>query len=173
MTAGYTVRPPTPADHGRWRELNAAYAAFYQAEQAEQTEQAAATVWSWLSDPHHEVNALLAVTPAGRVVALAHYRTFARPLTASTGCYLDDLYVEPPVRGTGVVDALLAELRLLAQRNGWSVVRWITAHDNDRARGQVRPGRHSHRLDHLRHNLRRPTCSLSSAHCTTARSCSA
>jgi len=133
VSAGYTVRPPTPADHGRWRELYAGYAAFYQ---AEQTEQAAATVWSWLSDPHHEVNALLAVTPAGRVVALAHYRTFARPLTASTGCYLDDLYVEPPARGTGVVDALLAELRLLAQRNGWSVVRWITAHDNDRARAK-------------------------------------
>lgn len=130
---GYTVRPPASADHDRWRDLYAGYAAFYQ---VEQSDQAAETVWRWIHDPTHQVQALLAVDGGGSVVGLAHYRTFARPLTATTGCFLDDLFVDPPARGTGAVDALLAELRSIAQRNGWSVTRWITAQDNERAKAK-------------------------------------
>ena len=129
----FLVRPPGPADQVRWRQLYADYAAFYQ---VQQTEQASDQVWQWINDPGHEVNALLTQDGAGEVVALAHYRTFARPLTASTGCFLDDLYVAEPFRGTGAVDALLEELRNLARQRGWSVVRWITAEDNARARAK-------------------------------------
>ncbi len=63
-------------------------------------------------------------------------RAFARPSTASIGGYLDDLYVDPHARGTGAADALLAALAQLAAERGWSVVRWITADDNHRARSK-------------------------------------
>ena len=69
-----------------------------------------------------------------RMGGIAHFRPFARPLAASTGCYLDDLFVDPQARGSGAVDALLTELRRVALARGWSVVRWITADDNHRAR---------------------------------------
>ena len=48
--------------------------------------------------------------------------------------YLDDLYVEPSTRGTGVVEALFAEINRLALERDWAVVRWTTADDNYRAR---------------------------------------
>ncbi len=39
-------------------------------------------------------------------------------------------------RGGGAADALLRALRERAAERGWSVVRWITADDNYRARGK-------------------------------------
>ena len=98
----------------------------------QQSDAALNTLWSWLQDPDNDVNGLLAESEDGRVVGLAHYRPFPRPLSATTGCFLDDLLVDPLVRGAA--DALLAELRRLATVNGWSVVRWITADDNYRGR---------------------------------------
>lgn len=115
-----------------WERLYAGYAEFYK---ATQTPEMRATVWSWIHDPAHEVNAVVAEDEAGRAVGLAHYRAFARPLSASTGCFLDDLFVDPSQRGRRVADALLEHLRALAQKNGWSTVRWITADDNYRGRG--------------------------------------
>jgi ribosomal protein S18 acetylase RimI-like enzyme len=70
----------------------------------------------------------------GRLIGLAHFRPFARPLSATTGGFLDDLFVAPEARGSGAAEALLAELKAIAGQRGWSVVRWITAEDNARAR---------------------------------------
>ena len=127
------MRALTAGDHERWRVLYAAYAAFYRAEQSD--EQAERT-WGWLLDPEHEVEGLVVVDEAGHVAGLAHVRPFARPLSATVGGFLDDLFVDEAARGTGAVDALLQALRALAAERGWSVVRWITAEDNLRARGK-------------------------------------
>ena len=56
--------------------------------------------------------------------------------TRSRRCagYLDDLFVEPAMRGTGVVEALFAAIDATAAEHGWSIVRWRTADDNYRAR---------------------------------------
>ncbi len=125
------VRPAVAADRGAWDRLYAAYASFYEiAQTPEQRE----TVWGWISDPDHEVKALILTGDDGQPVGFAHYRPFARPLAANTGCYLDDLFIDLAHRGTGGVDLLLAALRELARHNGWTVVRWITADDNYRAR---------------------------------------
>ena len=128
---GYSVRPPVAADRDAWASLYALYAAFYG---VEQTVEQRATVWGWIHDPGHEVAALLLIDAAGLPVGLAHYRPFARPLASSTGGYLDDLFVHPASRGAGGANLLLAELRWIAQANGWTVIRWITAEDNHRAR---------------------------------------
>jgi hypothetical protein len=45
------------------------------------------------------VQCLLVEDDIGYVVGLVHYRSFARPLSASTGCFLDDLFVDPTERG--------------------------------------------------------------------------
>ncbi len=127
------VRPPAESDYQRWRELYQGYADFYGVDQPDESAQ---QVWSWIHDPNHEVQALVATDSAGGVVGLAHYRPFSRPLSASVGCWLDDLYVAPESRGSGAADALLAELADLAKANHWSVVRWITADNNHRARSK-------------------------------------
>jgi GNAT superfamily N-acetyltransferase len=129
----WTVRPVVAGDERRWRELYAGYAAFYE---VEQTEAMAARVWSWLLDPAHSVQGLVVVDDGGVVQGLAHFREFARPLSASIGGFLDDLFVEPTLRGSGAADVLLGELRRIGRERGWTVIRWITAEDNYRARGK-------------------------------------
>ncbi|WP_309052612.1 GNAT family N-acetyltransferase [Streptomyces sp.] len=133
MSTDITVRAVRAGDFPQWRALYQGYADFYG---VEQTEEAAGLVWSWVNDPGHEVAALVAEDGGGRLVGLAHYRPFARPLSATTGCFLDDLFVDPARRGSGAADLLLAALRGIAAERGWSVVRWITADDNHRARAK-------------------------------------
>jgi GNAT superfamily N-acetyltransferase len=115
-----------------WERLYAGYAEFYR---VTQTAEMRATVWSWIMDPAHEVEAFVAEDVAGRTVGLAHFRPFARPLAASTGGFLDDLFVTPEARGGRVADALIDAVAEEGRRRGWSVIRWITADDNYRGRG--------------------------------------
>lgn len=125
-----TRRPETP-DRADWDRLYAGYAAFYG---VQQTQAMRDRVWHWIHDHQHEVEALVAEDSSGRLVGLAHFRPFARPLSASIGGFLDDLFVDPQVRGKGVARALISAVTDEGQRRGWSVIRWITAEDNTRAR---------------------------------------
>lgn len=125
------IRSLTAADRAQWAKLYAGYAAFYR---VEQTEAMRETVWGWLMDAGHGTEGLVAERD-GKLIGIAHFRAFARPLSASTGGFLDDLFVGPDARGSGAAEALLKELEALGRARGWTVIRWITAEDNYRARG--------------------------------------
>ena len=132
MTASaWRVRPATADDVDRWRELFQGYCDFYQIDLPD-----VEVVWSWITDPACRSSACWPSTPTDRAVGLAHFRPYHRPSRAAMGCYLDDLFVDPAVRGGGAADALLLALKQLAGERGWGVVRWITADDNHRARGK-------------------------------------
>lgn len=126
-----TVRPVTQADHPAWDTLYQGYAEFYG---VTQTPEMRDKVWSWLFDHNAQSEGLVAVTEDGTVVGITHFRPFARPLSATTGGFLDDLFVSPDARGLGAADALIAGVKAEAVKRGWSIVRWITAEDNYRAR---------------------------------------
>jgi GNAT superfamily N-acetyltransferase len=125
-----TVTPARPEDEPRWRELYQGYAAFYA---VPLTDADYRRVWSWIHDPARETRCLLARDADGRPVGLAHYRAFDAPLRGTSG-FLDDLFVDPAVRGGGAADALLTALRRIAAEEGWAVIRWNTAENNYRAR---------------------------------------
>ena len=125
------VRAVAAWDLAAWEQLYADYAAFYG---AAQTEAMRATVWAWLMDAAHGTEGLVAEVD-GEVVGLAHYRAFARPLSASVGGFLDDLFVGPEARGTGAAEALVQGVADVGRARGWTLIRWITAEDNYRARG--------------------------------------
>lgn len=131
------MRPPIdvvatgPEHRAEWNQLYAGYAAFYR---VVQTEEMRDRVWSWLMDPEHEVEGLVALDEMGRAVGLAHFRSFARPLSATTGGFLDDLFVAETARGSGAAEALIRRIAAIGRERGWSVIRWITAEDNARAR---------------------------------------
>jgi ribosomal protein S18 acetylase RimI-like enzyme len=131
--SAWAVEAPGDGDFARWRELYRGYAVFYGIAQPEEH---ARRVWDWLHDGNHEVRGFVVRDESGVIAGLAHFRPFARPLRASTGCFLDDLYVDPAYRGTGAVDALLEALRATARAEGWDTVRWITADDNYRGRSK-------------------------------------
>ena len=124
------IRPPSATDRPDWERLYAGYAAFYK---VAQTPEMRATVWGWLHDPAQQSQGFVA-EDQGRLIGLAHFRPFARPLSASTGGFLDDLFVDPAARGSGAADTLIAAIADHGRKQGWTVIRWITAEDNYRAR---------------------------------------
>lgn len=126
------VVPLAERHRADWERLYAGYAEFYR---VTQTPEMRARVWGWIHDPSHEVQALVAEDASGRAVGLAHFRPFARPLSATVGGFLDDLFVAPDARGGRVADALIEAVAEEGRRRGWSVIRWITADDNYRGRG--------------------------------------
>ena len=127
----WNVRPVTSLDEPAWRELYRGYREFYG---VPADESKLDVVWSWLGDEAHETHGFVAVDEEGRLGGIAHVRRFARPLAATTGLYLDDLFTSPTVRGGGAGKALLMHLGDYARESGLSVVRWITAEDNTTAR---------------------------------------
>lgn len=65
----------------------------------------------------------------GRIVAFALYFTNFSTFLGKPGLYLEDLYVEPSQRGSGLGKALLRKLAAIAEARGcgrfeWSVLDW-------------------------------------------------
>ena len=121
------------ADKDAWRRLYVGYLNHYKLVlSASQLDR----VWGWLHDPESELESVVATASDGRVVGLAHFRDVLSPSAANVDGFLEDLFVDPEERGRGVADVLLVALRDLATTRGWSVLQWITADDNYRARAK-------------------------------------
>ena len=124
------LRPPEAADADAWRHLYRQYCEFYRVNFSDEL---ANTVWGWLHDADHVLEGLLAVR-AGQVVGLAHFRETPEPLAGAHGGFLDDLFVDPEVRGQGIGRALIADIVAKAKSRNWVGVQWLTADDNYPAR---------------------------------------
>mgnify|MGYP002143972299 CR=1 FL=1 len=61
-------------------------------------------------------------------------KKWARPLSATTGGFLDDLFVDPGARGAQAGTQLIEAIKAYGAQRNWSVIRWITADNNYRAR---------------------------------------
>lgn len=124
------IRPAKPRDRDGWEPLFLGYGDFYNVPITAQTLN---TVWFWIHNPDHVLEALVAER-GGALVGLAHYRAMPSPLRGIEIGFLDDLFVDPAARGAKVGEALLARLNGIAAERGWSRIRWITGDDNYRAR---------------------------------------
>jgi ribosomal protein S18 acetylase RimI-like enzyme len=126
-----TTRPLAEGDFFAWLGLYEGYASFYE---TTLTDEKAVLIWSWLIDPKHEENGLLALDDDGTLVGLVHYREFPRPLEGDHGLYIDDLFVTDAARDHGAGTALIEAVRTIAEERKYGVVQWITADDNDTAK---------------------------------------
>jgi len=124
-----TIRTPTDGDFFAWLGLYEGYATFYD---VQLTDERALLLWSWLSDTNHEESVLVAADD-GELVGLVHFREFARPLEADRSIAIDDLYVADDRRHLGVGQQLVDAVAERARAQGFGVVQWITAADNDEA----------------------------------------
>ena len=118
-------------DKEQWRELYQGYAHFYK---MPMNEYILDTVWSWIFDEENKFYAIGVRSSQGKLVGFMHFREMPSPLRGTLIGFLDDLYVHPEYRGSGMVQSLFKELKSFAQKNDWLYVRWITASDNQRAR---------------------------------------
>lgn len=125
-----SVRPVTAADEVRWRELFDAYTRFYEREPvAEQTRY----TWARILDPAVPVYAIAAERD-GEVVGIANYLLHENTSAMTPSCYLQDLFVDPAVRGAGLGGALIDWLLAEVKAQGWSSLYWQTKANNHRAR---------------------------------------
>lgn len=127
-----TVGPPLPEDQTAWSELFVGYRRFYK---MEDDDAIVARVWTWIIDPAHPTECLLARLPDGQPIGLAHFRDLPRPLSGSNAGFLDDLFVREDHRGSGAADALVNAIAAIGKTRDWAWLRWFTAEDNYRGRG--------------------------------------
>lgn len=125
-----SIRSPLETDRDDWERLYRGYAGFYQVPMNDAILQ---NVWAWIFDPGTDFYCILA-RDGNKGVGLMHFRATLSPLRGAVAGFLDDLYVDPAVRGRGVVNRLFQELASQARDRGWPVVRWITRDNNYRAR---------------------------------------
>jgi len=128
----FTISQLQPDDRDAWQRLYHGYAEFYKVPMNDRILDA---VWAWIFDPDEPFYALVARSAEGRPIGFMHFRAMASPLRGRKAGFLDDLFVEPACRGSGVTDELFAALASYAREQGWPFVRWITAENNYRGRG--------------------------------------
>lgn len=108
-----------------------AYCAFYEISMPEVVTR---TTWERLIDPANPtffgVIAERDAQPIGIANCVLHDHTW----DIGKRCYLNDLFVDPSVRGQNVGERLIREVATRAAREGWSKVYWLTQKSNIRAR---------------------------------------
>ncbi len=86
-----------------------------------------------IADPEREGFQLIARDDAGRAVGFATVYWSWSTLSARRTAIMNDLYVHPDARGSGVADALIGWCRSRSARGGATSMGWQTAKDNLRA----------------------------------------
>ena len=131
LTRRYTLSTPAPGMFDKWFALYARYAEELELPVSHRTGE---TVWRWLLDGTHRVSGIIALADRGELAGFAHYRPFPRTLDGNEACFLDDLFVAEPHRGTGVAKMMIERVGAVARQRGWTEVRWVTGQTNARAR---------------------------------------
>jgi GNAT superfamily N-acetyltransferase len=120
------VRALGPGDEADWRRLWALYLAFYETSRPDEV---AATTFRRLLDPAEPMFGLVAMEP-GRVVGIANCILHRHGWSLADVCYLQDLYVDEAVRGSGVGRALIEAVYAEADARGAPSVYWMTQEFN-------------------------------------------
>jgi len=133
MSAGNAVfiRPLTAADRSDWARLWEGYLAFYETSVTPDVYDS--TFARLLGDDSQDFNAFVAESN-GTLVGLVHYLFHRHAWKIENVCYLQDLYADPSVRGTGVGRKLIEAVYAAADENGTPSVYWMTQEFNAEAR---------------------------------------
>ncbi len=119
------------ADRAAWSGLWRDYLAFYESTRPQalfernfaQLVQGDGPLFGWL-----------ARDAEGVPIGLAHYFTHGTAWSFGETCYLQDLYVQPAHRGSGIAATLIAQVAADARARGCERLYWLTHQDNMRAR---------------------------------------
>jgi len=124
------IRPALASDKDRWLILWQGYLDFYKTIlSAEQTER----TWNRIMDPEFNMNCAIA-TLDDQVVGFTTYNLQNSTWSENGHCYLEDLFVDPNCRGSGVGRELIDYVKDFAIANKCSRLYWNTDADNHTAR---------------------------------------
>jgi GNAT superfamily N-acetyltransferase len=120
------IRPVCPTDFDAWLALWLAYQTFYRVDIPLET---SLTVWRRLLDPAEPMHGALAEVD-GRAAGLVHRIYHRTCWSAQEDCYLQDLFVTPAARGTGLGRRLIEHVYEAAAAAGCGRVYWLTHETN-------------------------------------------
>jgi GNAT superfamily N-acetyltransferase len=129
MAGETVVRPARQEDRSGWDPLWQGYLTFYKSALAGQVTDA---TWRRFFDPIEPLHALVAVRE-GRLIGFAHYLLHRSTWAPVCYCYLEDLFVDPALRGGGVGRKLIAAVEAAAREAGASRLYWTTHETNETA----------------------------------------
>ena len=124
------IRELKETDKDRWLELWAGYLEFYKSNLSpEQTE----FTWKRLINNEQKMYGFVAENESG-VIGFTHCLFRPSTWTETDYCYLEDLFVDPNIRGKGVGRALINRAVELAKEKNSKRVYWTTQEFNKTAR---------------------------------------
>ncbi|HSK98302.1 MAG TPA: GNAT family N-acetyltransferase [Euzebyales bacterium] len=121
----------TEADLADLLPLVRGYCDFY--EVAPPDEDLLALARALIADPEREGFQLIARDGEGRALGFATVFWGWSTLSAARTATMNDLFLHPDARGSGLAEALIAECRIRSARHGAVSMGWQTAKDNLRA----------------------------------------
>jgi GNAT superfamily N-acetyltransferase len=127
----YKIRPLRQTDEAEWRRLWTDYLAFYKTTVPEEVY--ASTFARLLGDDPQDFSALVSEGDTG-LLGLTHYLFHRHGWKIENTCYLQDLFVDPAARGTGLGRALIEAVYEKADAAGAPSVYWLTQDFNHEAR---------------------------------------
>jgi GNAT superfamily N-acetyltransferase len=125
------VAPVTADDLDELLPLMRGYCDFYEVEPSDR--ELLELSRSLIADPDREGFQILARDDAGRALGFATVYWSWSTLSATRIAIMNDLFVVPDARGTGIAESLIEECRVRAGRRGATSLSWQTAKDNLRA----------------------------------------
>ena len=125
------IRQIEAGDRARWTELWRGYLTFYETVLPDEIY---AATWARLFDPAEPVFGALSLDGDGTAVGLVHYLYHRTTWSTADSCYLQDLFVDPAVRGGGHGRALIEHVAAEARQAGATRLYWNTHETNVTAR---------------------------------------
>jgi len=126
-TTPVKIRPLRPTDWPQWQVLWTAYLDFYHVKLPQKIYDSSFA--RMLGDDPQDFDGLVAEQD-GRLVGLTHFLFHRHGWRIENVCYLQDLYTDPSVRGTGVGRKLIEAVYAAADAKGVQNVYWLTNADN-------------------------------------------
>jgi GNAT superfamily N-acetyltransferase len=125
-----TIRAIEEKDKDQWLKLWAGYLEFYKSTiSSEQTE----LTWKRLINNELKMFGFVAESEEG-VIGFTHCLFRPSTWTETDYCYLEDLFVDPNIRGKGIGRALINKVVELAKEKNSKRVYWTTQEFNKTAR---------------------------------------
>jgi GNAT superfamily N-acetyltransferase len=123
------IRAVRQTDHDQWLPLWRGYQEFYN---TTIDEGITATTWRRFLNPAEPVHCAVAEDEK-QLIGIVHFIFHRSCWTAGDYVYLQDLFVDPSIRGKGVGRALIEHVIARAREAGASRVWWLTHESNSQA----------------------------------------
>ena len=125
-----STRPLESGDKHSWDPLWQGYLKFYKTQLSDDQSE---LTWNRLLDPNFNLYCLVAEVD-GAIKGITHYSFQNSTWAPKNYCYLEDLFVEPSLRGGGIGRLLIDSVKKIAEAAGSSRLYWNTDATNETAR---------------------------------------